>query len=90
LGDLAALELELGENFSAWLNVLVRLGPLWLLVGILAWRSPAIISAVSAAVAEQRRVTHKRKEMERKIANSVGQRRQRQQKGSGTGQGGTR
>jgi hypothetical protein len=67
--------IDFGEKFDAWLNVLVRFGPLWLVLGILAWRFPAIISAISGAIAEQRKVTHKRKEMERKIANSASQRR---------------
>ena len=49
-------------------------GPWWALGVLTIIMSPKIIPAISAAIAEQRKVTHKRQENLRKIQNNAAQR----------------
>ncbi|WP_271165664.1 hypothetical protein ACETKC_00750 [Brevundimonas intermedia] len=57
------------------LQFLISQGPLCIILVIFVLTLPKIIPAVSAALLEHRKLSHKRHDQKQKVLNSIGQRR---------------
>lgn len=69
------LTFEISDQLKGFLDsLLASFGPWWGLAVVFIICLPKIIPAFSAAIAEQRKITHKRDEARRKIENAAAQR----------------